>query len=188
MLGSSTPVEHAASAGVRKTITPLSVRGPGCSGAIRSLSSRQAPQVNAQRVAALSQGRQALFNYPLAPAARMPPPRHVPSAAPRRAPSGRHGYFSPLSTDDTDDDIDASSDLEASIATDSPCVTPPAARTRSGGGAPSRQPSRACRGPSAAPLAQARVVSPPDNSTGTDSSPSTSSSPSSNINHWSYDS
>jgi len=177
MLGSSTPVEHAASAGVRKTITPLSVRGPGCSGAIRSLSSRQAPQVNAQRVAALSQGRQALFNYPLAPAPRMPPPRLAPSAAPRRAPSGRHGYFSPLSTDDTDDDIDASSDLEASIATDSPCVTPPAARARSGGGAPSRQPSRACRTSSDAPLVQARVVSPPDNTTGTDSSPSTSSSP-----------
>jgi hypothetical protein len=109
----------------------------------------------------------------------MPPPRHAPSAAPRRAPSGRHGYFSPLSTDDTDDDIDASSDLEASIATDSPCVTPPAARARSGGGVPSRQPSRACRVSSAAPLVQVRVVSPPDNTTGTDSSPSTCTSPAS---------
>ena len=85
LLGASAPAAHAASAGLRKSITPVSTHGPACSGAVRALVCRQSSLVNTHGLGTLIQGRSAMFTYPLAPAARMPPPRRARAS---RAPSG----------------------------------------------------------------------------------------------------
>ena len=121
LLGASAPAAHAASAGLRKSITPVSTHGPACSGAMRALVCRQSSLVNT-----LIQGRSAMFQYPLAPAARMPPPRRAraskaPSggaAQPQRAARRRRRGDSTETESSAQSVSDATSDLEDSIASD----------------------------------------------------------------------
>jgi hypothetical protein len=59
--------------GTRKTITPVSARGPSCSGAILALVTRQMPARDIHALGMLRQGRVGMFHYPLAPTSRLPP-------------------------------------------------------------------------------------------------------------------
>jgi hypothetical protein len=202
LLGASAPAAHAASAGLRRSITPVSTHGPACSGAMRALVCRQSSLVNTHGLGTLIQGRSAMFHYPLAPAARMPPPRRTRAS---RAPSGgaarpqraarRRRRGDSTETESSEQSVsDATSDLEASIASDD--SPPPLAGPRSSSGAAGpRQPPRVRLPPPAAPPSRgaprrpARAASgagPPapapqqqDNTSDTDSSLSTRSPPAS---------
>ena len=57
--------------GDRKTSTPISARGPGFSGGLLSLVTRQLPQRQLHALGAVRQGRSGLFHYPLAAPGRL---------------------------------------------------------------------------------------------------------------------
>ena len=63
--GYQLPIDYATT-GDAKTSTPISVRGPSCSGGLISLVTRQLPARHMYALGALRQGRAALFSYPLA--------------------------------------------------------------------------------------------------------------------------
>ena len=89
----------AASVGARKTITGASARGPGCSGAILALINRQLSPRLLHMLGMLRQGRQGMFNYPLAAESRLPP--KLPRAG-KPKPTTRARAAS-AATSDTDD-------------------------------------------------------------------------------------
>jgi hypothetical protein len=116
----------AASVGARKTITRASARGPGCSGAILALVNRQLSPRLLHMLGMLRQGRQGMFNYPLAAESRLPPklPRAIKPKPTTRARAAS------AATSDTDDwDVapapssaasvsSATSDLQGSVHSD----------------------------------------------------------------------
>ena len=57
--------------GIVKTSTPLSIRGPGCSGAIIALVTRQIAPQHLHALGMLRQGRSAMYHYPLAAKGRL---------------------------------------------------------------------------------------------------------------------
>ena len=160
MLGATTPGEHVTSAGLRRSMTPVSVHGPACSGAIRAVVCRLSSLGNTHGLGALRGGRLSMFQYPLAPALRMPPPQRAPVAKapqPRRASDAATRPRRPTrrrrrgdSTDSEESAHDSTSDLGASAASGG-TLPPPADPRSSSGVAPPRQSARLRALPPAAP-------------------------------------